>query len=177
MEEVGRHHTVGAFDAFEHESDRDGAARLVDVPQLEVGAVALDEMTEIRHRGFGICRERHAPNDSLTSKYERSRSPLKFRDSTVRNSAVIGTNAESGAVLSVLPNAPDSIRLPQLRTSPRTLKPRNANAPSATIAKPTPSRASDVIGTITFGRISRRMILKFPAPSPRAAVTNSRWLN
>ena len=69
---------------------------------------------------------------------------------------------------------PSRIICPQLALGSLTDRLRKASEPSATMATAMATSANATTGKITFGRISRTMILVFFAPMTRAAVTNSR---
>src|SRR5205085_10094557 len=148
-----------------------GAEVRREVGHLEEGPGRLGGR-RVAGRALALAAGSHRP-PSLISKNERSRSPAKFRASTVKNSAIEGQRQISGSCSREL--RPSLIIPPHVGVGGRTDRPRKASAPSATMATATATSANDRAVGSTLGRISRRTMRVLLAPRARAASTNSRW--
>src|SRR5579883_1769484 len=108
----------------------------------------------------------------LGSVTARSVSPTRLKASTVRNMAIEGKKAICGATSRL--SRPSAIMLPQVGAGGGTPKPKKLRMPSATMMTATSTRKKAESGSMTMGRISRRRMRRWLAPSARAAVTKSR---
>src|ERR1700761_8718580 len=141
---------------------------------------------DVIHRAQIAARRRQIDRDALDRQQQRRRhrapcrgsvsarsvSPIRLKDSTVKNIAAAGMKASRGAISRL--SRPSPIMLPQLEIGGGTPRPRNDNAPSTTIVTATPNRKNASSGSNTLGSNSRSNIRACVAPSACAAMTNSR---
>src|SRR5581483_10327493 len=144
-----------------------------------LGAEVGDEVVDLEQRSG---RRRPAPPrarahtcTSRTSNRDRMRSPTKLSANTVTNMKAEGMRLSCG--LSCRKLRPWLIMPPHVAVGARTDWPRNASAPSPTMARAMAMNENAPMGMATLGRISRRMMRLSLAPNVRAATTKSRSAN